>query len=158
MSRNRTRLPTIIDRSDLVSPRKRRIGQVISVVAWGVWIYLFMPLIALVGWSLGVGLFERYILDDPLATLETVQVYALIIVAAGIVFITWAGYNWLRFHGHERRHAPQPVGTNDLARRFCITPAEAETVEHARIVTVHFNDYAEITAIERPSPGEQRPG
>ncbi len=147
MKHSRPRLPDIIDRDDLVSPRKRRVGQIVSVIAWIIWIYLFTPIIALIGWALGVGLFERYILDDPMGTLEAIQVYALVILIAGLIFIGWASYNWLRFHGHERRHAPPPIGPRELAHRFCISTEKAEEIEHRRIVTVQFNEDAEIIEI-----------
>ena len=147
----RPRLPALIERSDLESPRKRRIGQLISLAAWLVWIYLFTPLIALLGWAMGVQLFEEHILDDPLGTLKTVQIYAGVIGIAGVVFIGWAGYNWFRFHNLERRRAPPPVGTHELARHFGITPEQAETVERDRVVTVHFNEDAEIIGID-PGP------
>lgn len=150
MRQIRPRLPTIIECSDLESPRKRRIGQLVSLLAWMVWIYLFTPLIGLVGWALGVQLFEKHILDDPLGTLKTVQIYAGAIGIAGLIFIGWASYNWFRFHDVDRRRAPPPVGTHELARHFGITPEEAETIEHDRVVTVHFNEDAGIIEI---SPG-----
>ncbi|MFW5954973.1 MAG: poly-beta-1,6-N-acetyl-D-glucosamine biosynthesis protein PgaD [Guyparkeria sp.] len=147
MKHSRPRLPDLIERSDLQSPGKRRVGQIVSVIAWMAWIYLFTPIIALIGWAFGVELFQRYILDDPVGTLRAVQVYALVILIAGIVFIGWASYNWFRFHNRERRHAPPPVSPRELARRFCIPPEEAEEIEHRRIVTVHFNEDAEIIEI-----------
>ena len=144
---SRPRLPDIIERSDLESTGKRRVGQIVSLIAWMVWIYLFTPIIALIGWFFGVELFQRYILDDPVGTLRAVQVYALVIFIAGVMFIGWASYNWLRFHNRERRHAPPPVSSRDLARRFGISPAEAEDIEHYRTVTVAFNEDAEIIEI-----------
>ncbi|WP_410474280.1 poly-beta-1,6-N-acetyl-D-glucosamine biosynthesis protein PgaD [Guyparkeria sp. TX1] len=152
MKRSRPRVPEIIERNDLESTGKRRVGQFVSLVAWVVWIYLFTPLIALIGWALGVGLFERYILDDPMGTLEAMQVYVLVILSAGLIFIGWASYNWLRFHNRERRHEPPPVSANELAHRFHISPEDAREIEYQRIVTVHFNDDAEIIEIIHEKP------
>ncbi|MGM0516879.1 MAG: poly-beta-1,6-N-acetyl-D-glucosamine biosynthesis protein PgaD [Pseudomonadota bacterium] len=152
MKHSRPRLPDIIERNDLESTGRRRVGQVVSLIAWALWIYLFTPLIALIGWLLGVELFQRYILDDPIGTLQAVQVYVLVILAAGVVFIGWATYNWLRFHNRERRHAPPPISSRELARRFCISPEEAEEISSQRIVTVHFNEDAEIIEITPESP------
>lgn len=152
MKHSRPRLPNIIERNDLVSPGKRRVGQVVSVVAWAVWIYLFTPIIALIGWALGVGLFEKYILDDPMGTLQAVQIYVLVILLAGLVFIGWASYNWLRFHTHERRRAPPPISARELAHRFCISLDEEKEMSQRRIVTVHFNEDAEIIEITPEDP------
>ena len=148
MKHSRPRLPDIIERNDLEATGKRRVGQLVSLIGWAIWIYLFTPIIALVGWMLGVELFQRHILDDPMGTLKAVQVYALVIGIAGAIFLGWAGYNWLRFRNRERRHAPPPVSTRELARHFGITPQEAEAVERERIVTVHFNEDAEIIEVE----------
>jgi len=147
MKHSRPRLPDIIERNDLESTGKRRVGQIVSLIAWVIWIYLFTPIIALIGWVLGVELFQRYILDDPIGTLQAVQVYVLVIFIAGVVFIGWASYNWLRFHKRERRHAPPPISSRQLAQRFGISTDEAEDIEHQRIVTVHFNEDAEIIEI-----------
>ena len=158
MKHSRPRLPDIIERNDLESTGKRRVGQIVSLIAWIIWIYLFTPIIALIGWFFGVELFQRYILDDPIGTLRAVQVYALVIFIAGVVFIGWAGYNWFRFHNRERRHAPPPISSRELARRFGIAPAEAEDIEHHRIVTVYFNEDAEIIEIvPEDNPADQHP-
>lgn len=151
MRQVRPRLPVIIDRSDLESPRKRNIGRLISMLAWMVWLYLLTPLVALLGWAMGVQLFERYILEDPLGTLRTVQIYSGVIAFAGVLFIGWAGYNWFRFHNLERRRAPPPVDAYQLARHFGVSPEEAESIEHDRIVTVYFNEDAGIIEIA-PGP------
>ncbi|RRQ19881.1 poly-beta-1,6-N-acetyl-D-glucosamine biosynthesis protein PgaD, partial [Guyparkeria sp. SCN-R1] len=47
----------MIERNDLESTGKRRVGQIVSLIAWVVWIYLFTPIIALIGWFFGVELF-----------------------------------------------------------------------------------------------------
>lgn len=147
MKHSRPRLPDIIERNDLVPPGKRRMGQIVSLVAWAIWIYLFTPIIALIGWLLGVEIFQRYILDDPIGTLQAVQVYVLVILIAGLVFIGWASYNWLRFHNFERRHAPPPISDRELAHRFHISLEEEKEISQRRIVTVHFNESAEIIEI-----------
>nr|WP_019571460.1 MULTISPECIES: poly-beta-1,6-N-acetyl-D-glucosamine biosynthesis protein PgaD [Thioalkalivibrio] len=152
MKHLRPRVPKMIDRSDLEPSRKRYISQLVSLVGWGIWIYLFTPLIALVGWALGVELFERYILDDPMGTLRAIQTYAIAIVSAGAIFIGWAGYNWFRFHNKERRRAPEPVGTEELARHFGIDRDEAEIIATARIVTVHFDETARIVDVQTMVP------
>ncbi|WP_018881315.1 poly-beta-1,6-N-acetyl-D-glucosamine biosynthesis protein PgaD [Thioalkalivibrio sp. ALE30] len=163
MKHLRPRVPKVIDRSDLEPSGKRYVGQLISIVGWGIWIYLFMPLIALIGWALGVELFERHILDDPMGTLRAIQAYGIAIFSAGVIFIGWAGYNWFRFHNKERRHAPQPVGTEELARHFGIDRLAAETIATANIVTVHFDEAARIVDVqcvapEAPSGVESGPG
>ncbi|MDG4866919.1 poly-beta-1,6-N-acetyl-D-glucosamine biosynthesis protein PgaD [Guyparkeria sp. 1SP6A2] len=147
MKHSRPRLPDIIERNDLVPPGERRVGQVVSLIAWAVWIYLITPIIALIGWLLGVEIFQRYILDDPMGTLQAVQIYVLVILIAGLIFIGWASYNWLRFHDHERRHAPPPISDRELAHRFCISLEEEKGISQRRIVTVHFNEDAEIIKV-----------
>ncbi|MFI9652760.1 poly-beta-1,6-N-acetyl-D-glucosamine biosynthesis protein PgaD [Guyparkeria halopsychrophila] len=152
MKRSLPRLPNIIERNDLLTPSERRVGQIVGLVAWAIWIYLFTPTIALIGWLLGAELFERHILKDPMGTLEAVQTYVLVILIAGLIFIGWASYNWIRFRNRERRLAPPPLSSQDLARRFGISLADAESIENHRIVTVHFNEGAEILDIVAQDP------
>ncbi|QGM21907.1 poly-beta-1,6-N-acetyl-D-glucosamine biosynthesis protein PgaD [Spiribacter sp. 2438] len=140
MKHLRPRIPKVIDRSDLEPSGRRYISQLISLAGWGIWIYLFTPLIA----------------DDPMETLRAIQAYGIAIGSAGVIFIGWAGYNWFRFHNNERRHAPEPVGTENLARHFGIDRDEAEIIATARIVTVHFDEITGIVDIESSMCGARR--
>ncbi|ACL71237.1 hypothetical protein Tgr7_0134 [Thioalkalivibrio sulfidiphilus HL-EbGr7] len=148
MTHARPRLPRIIERADLEPKGKRYLGRFINLLGWAIWTYLFTPLIALIGWFLGFELFQRHILDDPMGTLRAIQTYAIIIVSAAVIFVAWAGYNWFRYHGKQRRHAPAAVGTEELARHFGIARDDARKIAREPIVTVHFDDDARIIKVQ----------
>jgi biofilm PGA synthesis protein PgaD len=147
MAYSRPRLPKIIERADLEPKGRRYLGRLINLLGWAIWTYLFTPLIALIGWFLGFELFQRHILDDPMGTLRAIQTYAIIIVSAAVIFIGWAGYNWLRYHGKQRRHAPAAVGTEELASHFGIASEDARKIAGEPVVTVHFDENARIIKV-----------
>lgn len=151
------RVPELIERPDLESSGRRRVGRLFNLIAWGAWIYLLGPLVALIGWLFGAERFQQHILDNATETLAAVQVYGLVIAAATALFIGWAGYNWIRFRGNDRRSAPKPVTTEALARRFAISTDDAEALRRARIATVFFDDDARITAIRVQCDAGGRP-
>ncbi|OZB84036.1 MAG: poly-beta-1,6-N-acetyl-D-glucosamine biosynthesis protein PgaD, partial [Halothiobacillus sp. 13-55-253] len=68
---NRPRIPAIIKRPDLVNPAKRSILTIIAAIGWILWIYLIMPLAAVLAWWFGYQRLDLFILVDPVRTAQT---------------------------------------------------------------------------------------
>ncbi|WP_440995732.1 poly-beta-1,6-N-acetyl-D-glucosamine biosynthesis protein PgaD [Arhodomonas sp. SL1] len=152
MSESRPRIPPIIDLPSLEPRRRRRVSQLINLAGWIVYVYLLTPAFGLLGWILGVELFAGHVLDDPYATVLAVRVYTLVILVAAGIFLGWAGYNWARFRGVDRRRAPQPITNTALERHFRLLPAKLSALQGARVATLHHDAEARIAAVEIDSP------
>lgn len=109
------RLPRIIYRPDLQNPFRRSGNVVLTLLAWAVWIYLFLPALVVVSQLLGYTQFP-FGLRLPLSagaddTILTLIVYAFLVMAAGGLLLAWATYNLVRFRLCERRRG---VATADI--------------------------------------------
>ncbi|WP_426687440.1 poly-beta-1,6-N-acetyl-D-glucosamine biosynthesis protein PgaD [Rhodanobacter ginsengiterrae] len=148
----RIRLPKIIYRPDLQSVRRRHLYAGISVVAWLVWLYLFVPLLTLVVWAFGVHRFDDYLLKSPANSAHVFLIYGAIIVAVGIAFLLWATYNLLRFRGKDRRATPDAVTASETAAYFGLQADQIGVLRTLQVVRVHHDETGAIIRIDPPSP------
>ena len=108
----------IIERPDLQSLRQRTLYGFITLAFWAFWVYLWVPLLALLAWALGIQQAYKYMvtLGGYHQLLGVLEVYALVIVALGGVLMIWAAYNILRFRGTDKRAARPQVTEADIGR------------------------------------------
>lgn len=97
----------IIEDPALQSTGQKVLYGTLTLAFWALWFYLWLPLITLVGWSLGVFQFvDIMVVREGFDALRGVLwIYLIIIAAMGGALIAWALYNRLRFSGRERRTA-----------------------------------------------------
>jgi len=144
---NRPRIPRIIYRPQLIPPVRRGILGLISVIGWATWFYLLEPLLGLLAWIFGYKQAHTYLLDDPIKTLATIEMYAWIIIASTLVFLSWAIYNWLRFGGMDRRKPPRPVGIEEIAKDIKIEPTRVAQARRGKNLTFTYDEDGNITGI-----------
>lgn len=142
------RIPELVQRVDLVPLAKRGLLAAIATLGWALWIYLLLPLGALLAWWFGYQRLDIFVLSEPSKTLHTLHLYALIILAGGVLFIFWASYNWLRFHGVDRRAAPKPVDAERIGETFQISTAAVQQAQGAHRLVFHYDDHGNIIDIE----------
>ncbi len=112
--------PPIIDRADLQLPAHRTVTALLTFGFWLFWLYLWLPLLALLAWAAGLELAFRYMvtLEGYEEVLRLIGAYTLIIVLLGGSLVGWAGYNILRYGPHERRKANATPDPELVARHF----------------------------------------
>src|SRR5271157_5746235 len=95
----------IIDRPELQTARQRLLFGSMTLFFWVVWIYLWLPILALIGWSLGFTIAYRQmvILNGYVGLLHLMKYYLAVIFFLGTSLLGWAYYNFLRFRGVNRR-------------------------------------------------------
>jgi biofilm PGA synthesis protein PgaD len=124
MDQSRPRHPALksplIECAGLQSPRQRTLYGVLTFGFWIFWLYLWLPLLALLAWSLGVQQAYKYmiVLGGYQAALKLLGLYGLIIVLLGGSLVAWAVYNILRFGGVENRTAALAVTPVEIGRHF----------------------------------------
>ncbi|MCG3202696.1 MAG: hypothetical protein NFCOHLIN_02581 [Gammaproteobacteria bacterium] len=138
----------VIDRPDLQSLRQRYGYGMATLVLWLAYIYLWMPLATLGAWGLEFGFVRR-----QLATLQNIEgvyrllaVYAVVIVATGMVLIGWARFNLERFRGMDRRKMPLPVTTREVANAYHISPSVLSFWYLSKSVTMHHAANGQVLA------------
>lgn len=140
----------IIERADLQTRGQRTLYGVLTVGFWLFWIYLWVPVLALLAWLLGVQQAYEYmvVLEGWRSVAQMLGFYALIILLLGGALLAWAGYNILRFGGADKRTAPLPVTTVDIGRHFGKEEKSVARWQSERRLYVAHDDDGQIDHVE----------
>ncbi len=106
----------------LRTPHRRAGDQVLTLVMWGIYAYLWLPLISLIAWFLGIDLFyqEMVINGGFDAFVDLSGWYLLIIVIILVTVGGWSASNYFRFHDKNRRISQPTVSDQEMAEWFGI--------------------------------------
>jgi biofilm PGA synthesis protein PgaD len=133
----------IIDRPSLQSVRQRFVYGSVTLLFWVLWIYLWLPLLALLGWALGIRIaYTEMVIRNGFTLLQgKVTDYAIVVGYLGGSLLVWAYYNYMRFHGSQRRQPRLPVSRAEQARYYGVEPARlAQWADAKRLVVRHDAD------------------
>jgi biofilm PGA synthesis protein PgaD len=110
----------LIERPDLQSAQQRTLYGVLTLAFWALWFYLWLPVLALLAWALGVQQAYKYmvLLDGYQQLLRLLGIYCLVILLLGGGLVLWASYSIFRFRGIERRSAHREISSAALALHF----------------------------------------
>jgi biofilm PGA synthesis protein PgaD len=137
-------------------PRTRRTLYSLATFAiWAVYLYLWLPLITLLVWVLGLRstYLEMYLAQqriDP-AILVLLPVLALV---CGLALIGWAEYNRRRFGHLDRRESRPNVTHEEIALALHADPAMAVRLRASKRVVLHMSEDARPLGL---SPGLAAP-
>lgn len=139
----------IIDRPELQARRHRWTYSTLTLVAWAVWMYLWLPVVTIVAWYLGVRTFIREImLPDRAVVLTLVLSYLAVIIVMGVILVVWSRYNLRRFRDLDRRRASPPVTDQVILEWFRCSPENMERLRVEKSVTVEYDEEGVILAVE----------
>ena len=141
----------VIDIPSLQSIRQRYASTLITFIFWIFWFYLWIPLISLVAWVLGIDLFyDRMVVMGGFDTfVDRLHIYLLTIVVMGALLIIWGVYNMQRFRGKERRTHAYPVDVSMTANYFIVNPVELMEWQQSRNLVIHIDDLGMIQTVEK---------
>lgn len=145
--------PLIIERPDLQTRRQRLLYGTLTLLFWLLYIYLWLPLITLAGWSFG--LWRGYdVLVTQAGYLDLVALlgwYASMIAAFAGTLIVWALYNVVVFGGRERRAPPPPLAAGEQASYWGVPAGALETWRRERVLVVRHDARGRIAVVEPPA-------
>ncbi len=140
--------PLIIHRPDLQARPKRWFYWIATLAAWAIWVYLWLPLITLGGWYLGMRSFvHEIVLPDPSTLVVTGGIYLGIIIALGSALVVWSRYNLKRFGGDDRRRTPERVREQELRDWFNVSPRDMGVLRSGRSLMVHHDDEGGVRGV-----------
>ena len=149
-SRHPFLISPLIERSERQTPRQRTLYAALTLAFWLFWFYLWLPLLALLAWALGLQQAYQYmvVLGGWHEVVRVIAIYAIVILALGGGLVLWATYNIFRFGGVENRTAPLPVTPAEIGRHF---GQDAESVarwqDGRRLLVTHDQD-GRIAAVD----------
>ncbi len=117
----------------------------ITLAAWLIWFYLFIPLLSLGAWWFGIDAFREYMLQPGArGYLLTLTGYAIVIALTFLIILGWSRYNQIRFGGPDRRHGQPPVTAEMTAKRFHVKPELLEQLQQARTIDLNFDPTGQL--------------
>lgn len=139
----------IIDRPDLQSNHQRTLYGALTMAFWAFWIYLWVPLLALLAWMLGVQQAYKYMvtLGGIAHTRRVLEDYAVVVACLGGALLVWAAYNIYRFRGVDKRSARAHVTGADIGADLDRDGAQVEAWQRERRLLVACDDAGHITTV-----------
>jgi biofilm PGA synthesis protein PgaD len=133
--------PLIIERPDLQAWQQKAVFGALTAVFWVVWVFLWLPLVTLLGWFFFGSRFQFHMieLNGYGQFLEVLGFYALVIGAMGGALIAWALYNDFRFRGVDRRKPAPPLSFADVGESSRHPPSVIARWRECAVMTVHLD-------------------
>jgi biofilm PGA synthesis protein PgaD len=131
----------IINCPERQKPLQRAIFTVITMLAWTVWVSLWLPLITLIAWLLGLqDVYIKLGLDHPFRAANDLGLVLQVAVLAAVSLGSWAFYNRMRFAGKQKRRANRFIDLAEMAPVLDASVITAQQLRSRRRSIVHFND------------------
>lgn len=138
----------IIDTPLLQSLKQKYVSALLTFIFWVLWIYLWTPLITLVGWILGINLafFQMVELGGYKDVAADFVIFLLCVAIMGGALAIWASYNFFRFRNVDRR-TPLPAVTNSqLSAFFKVDRVMLSKQQEAQCLSVSFDEQGNIVS------------
>lgn len=139
----------LIRKPSAQAPLRRVLWGFVTAAFWGLYVYMWLPLITLVLWLLGVRttFFELYARNHHV---DSFLVFAIPVIASvcAILLIAWAEYNRLRFSTRDRRAPQRDVTAAEVASKLGATVELAQVLGQTKVVTLHMSELAEPESMQ----------
>lgn len=130
-----------IDAPELLTARQRTRDTLFTALMWGVYLYLWVPLVSLFAWLLGFEFaYDVMVRSGGAGDLGDVIVfYAIVVVIIFLTVTAWSLGNRLRYGKLHRRHEHSPVALASMARYFELEDAAVEQLRQMRSASIEFD-------------------
>ncbi len=147
--------PSLEDNASLRSIMRNATELSFTTLMWALWIYLFMPMLSLVLWGVGLPfiykrLFTEEVLFQIVVLLKRMGWVVLIIF---LLLRGWGLYNYYVFGKRNRRRKSDKVTLEELGLHFRITSDDVRLLQQSKeIVWVKPYDDIRSEAENEPPP------
>ncbi len=146
----------LIQKPEKQSRVRRTLWGVVTGVFWLIYAYLWLPLLTLILWMLGVrtAVFELYMREHAVEPFLLIALPVIAVLATLIMGI-WAEYNRARFAGTDRRRRADNIPIHVVADDLGANQSLAASMATAKIIVLHMDDNARpvrATVRKLPTP------
>lgn len=128
----------VIRQPEAARPMRRRLFGTITFLAWSAYLYLWLPLITLIAWLLGLRTaFTEWMVHRDQLALRGLVLAGMTSMALAGALVLWAEYNRRRFTGVERRHRAPDVTAPDVASALGADRVAIAALQSGRVLRVH---------------------
>jgi biofilm PGA synthesis protein PgaD len=140
--------PPLINRPDRVGRVRHTVLRLATAVLWAFYAYLWVPLLTLVAWLLGIHtVYQRLYLEqnavDPFV-LASLPVIALV---CAVLLIGWAEYNRVRFADADERRRRGDVTETAVDDKLGAEHELGEVLRRHRVISVTLDEHAAPVAV-----------
>ena len=139
----------IIERPELQSMTQRYGWKSVTFFFWMFYIYLWVPLITLVVWLVGVKLFHINMIEFSgyEVLVDKLGLYSAIILIISIILIGWAEVNRMRFKNKLRRLDNNELSVGEVAKKYNLEVSHLTLLRQKKSVKVDFSAKGGISQI-----------
>lgn len=131
--------PLLIERSERQKPLQRVTFAFITMVAWTLWVSLWLPLLTLIAWLLGLNdVYIKLGLAHPFRAVGDLNLVLSVAFMCALSLGSWAFYNRIRFAGKQKRHANRLVDITEMAPALEASLHTARQLRSSRRSVLHF--------------------
>lgn len=132
---------THIDAPELLTRRQRTVGNAVTAIMWAAYAYLWLPLVSLAAWGLGVEFaYDVMVRAGGVAGLKTALFwYCVLLTDVTLTVCVWSVVNKWRFAGHNRRTAHECIGDAALATYFGVTSEQLARLRSTRRLEIDID-------------------
>ncbi|MDR2250797.1 poly-beta-1,6-N-acetyl-D-glucosamine biosynthesis protein PgaD [Acinetobacter sp.] len=135
-------IPDYIDQPEYV--KNKAANYTLQTIGWICLMWLLFPLVSLVLWVFEGHLIYDYVWVNNISEVKTLLHLLLLIGLSALVLILWASYNWLRFHGDDRRSKAPNSSVELLASQFTVSTESLSELQKAQRVVLHYDDHGHL--------------
>jgi len=141
--------PLIIDKPELQSPQQKYFFSTLTFIFWIVWFYLWLPILSLIAWLLGIDFFyeNMIILGGVEGLMSVIGWYSLVIALSALTLVAWSAYNIFRFRNKNRRQSIKLVSKQDMATYFNIDEQSVDVCTNERRIVIENDLEGKIVSI-----------
>ena len=122
---------------------------ILTILFWGVWFYLWLPIISMVAWLLGFSFFYRHMVElgGFSGFIKFLDVFL-----SGIFFLcgslyVWSLYNRRRYGTYHRRNIILMTDMNKMADFINITSEKLQKTQMAKRVSFSFSEDNSVNGV-----------
>jgi biofilm PGA synthesis protein PgaD len=141
--------PLILDMPDRLSMPRRLAYRVLTLAFWMGWIYLWIPLVTLLGWLSGIAFFGDQIVVQRgwQSFLDNLPTYSIVVLLMSGALLSWAMTNWFRFANREARKAVSHVSVKDQADHLQVSANNLGAWQKQKRLVVYHDAHSRILKV-----------
>jgi biofilm PGA synthesis protein PgaD len=126
----------IIDKPKLKSFVRKITELSFTSLMWGLWFYLFLPLLNFVLWIVGIRYFyiEVFDLAGYKGLIDLLMKAGWVILSVFLVLRSWGFYNYWRFGKKERRKSLPSETFEKTVEYFQVSPEQIQQIQSSKEV------------------------
>lgn len=138
--------PLILNTPEYVSMPRKLAYRTLTLLFWLGWLYLWLPLITLLGWLGGFALFRDQLVVQQgwQSFVDNLPTYSLVVIMMAGALLSWALTNWFRFANKEARKGVSHVSIKQQADALHVSENNLAAWQKQKRMVVHHDEHSQI--------------